>query len=119
MARARRLCKVPSPSGGSHLAEPGKGYCIEHQREVDAARGRPRDRGYGWSHQKLRAQWAPRVAAGGVSCARCHRPIEAGTPWQLGHTDDRKGYTGPEHSSCNLSAAGRAAHGLPWVDGQS
>jgi hypothetical protein len=66
------------------------------------------DRGYGWQHQKTRQQWAPRVDAGQVDCARCGRPIPPGTQWDLGHDDhDRRRYTGPEHQTCNRTAGAR------------
>lgn len=66
-------------------------------------------RGYGSQHQKLRARWAPFVAAGQVDCGRCGAPITSGQDWHLGHDDhDRTKYTGPEHAECNLSAAGQA-----------
>jgi hypothetical protein len=63
-------------------------------------------RGYGNAHQKLRARWAREIKAGGVSCARCGRPIPPGALWDLGHHDtDRRVYTGPEHRYCNRRAA--------------
>lgn len=66
------------------------------------------DRGYGWQHEKLRARWAPIVAAGTTNCARCHQPIHPGTPWDLGHDDhDRDHYTGPEHRRCNRGEPSR------------
>lgn len=64
-------------------------------------------RGYGSTHQKLRKQWTPVVNAGGTRCARCGQLIEPGSEWDLGHTDDRRTWTGPEHSTCNRSAGGR------------
>jgi hypothetical protein len=65
-------------------------------------------RGYGSSHQREREKWRPKVDAGLVNCARCGQPIEPGRPWDLGHSDDRKTWTGPEHpSSCNRKAGGR------------
>ena len=67
-------------------------------------------RGYGWLHQRTRAAWAPLVAAGQVCCARCGHPIVPGQPWDLGHTEDRTGYTGPEHRSCNRAAGARKAN---------
>lgn len=74
-------------------------------------------RGYGWRHQQLREHWAPKVRAGLVDCARCARPILPGSAWDLGHTDDRTAYRGPEHAHCNRSAGGRngaaATNGTP------
>lgn len=70
-------------------------------------KGNTTERGYGHAHQRERERWRPKVEAGLVDCARCKRPILAGQPWQLGHTDDRTGWSGPEHPKCNLSAGGR------------
>ncbi len=64
-------------------------------------------RGYDAGHQAERERLRPEVEAGLHDCARCRGWIEPGTPWDLGHTDDRTGWTGPEHASCNRSAGGR------------
>lgn len=74
------------------------------------------ERGYGARHQAERAKWerAMRQAwARGehVMCARqgpkcIGKPIEPGQPWDLGHTDDRTAYTGPECVPCNRGAGG-------------
>jgi hypothetical protein len=69
-------------------------------------RGSTTLRGYGTVHQRERDHWRPKVDAGIVNCARCHQPLEPGRPWDLGHTDDRTGYTGPEHAVCNRRAGG-------------
>jgi hypothetical protein len=66
-------------------------------------------RGYGATHKRLRRQWARIVNAGGVECARCGRLIFPGELWDLGHSDDRTAYTGPEHQICNRSAGGGTA----------
>jgi hypothetical protein len=65
--------------------------------------GKTKERGYGADHQKLRlqllARWQP-----GDPCARCGQPM-MGPPARihLGHTEDRTGYTGLEHSDCNCA----------------
>jgi hypothetical protein len=69
-------------------------------------------RGYGWAHQRKRAQWKPQVDAGqaychAVVCLKGDRWIEPGTPWHLGHTPDRSSWTGPEHEQCNESDGAR------------
>lgn len=70
-------------------------------------RGSSTARGYGVAHRAMRARWQEIVDAGEATCARCTGPIHAGQPWDLGHTDDRTAWTGPEHPSCNRSVGGR------------
>jgi hypothetical protein len=84
--------------------------CREHRREHERARGTRQQRGYDASHDRLRAEWAPKVKTGRVACARCQKRIQPGERWHLDHTDDRTGYLGPSHERCNTSAGGRAAH---------
>lgn len=71
------------------------------------------ERGYGAAHQKLRNEWKPRVERGEVPCARCGQLIEPGARWNLGHTDDRTGWTGPEHPLCNQRASAKVA--VQWT----
>lgn len=66
-----------------------------------------RARGYGSDHDRERRRWVPKVDAGLVNCARCHQPIEPGRPWDLGHTEDRTGWQGPEHVVCSRRAGAR------------
>jgi hypothetical protein len=61
-------------------------------------------RAYGSTHMMLRERYAALVASGLADCARCGRPIEPGSAWDLGHTDDRSGDTGAEHRYCNRVA---------------
>lgn len=64
--------------------------------------------GYGRAHQRERRRWERILEAEQVvPCARCPEPIHHGQAWDLGHTDDRTGWQGPEHVSCNRSAGGR------------
>ena len=72
-----------------------------------ASKGKTTQRGYGWKHQELRKRWQRSVDAGVATCSRCGYPIEPGEKWHLDHTDDRQGYYGPAHSSCNVTAANK------------
>ncbi len=69
--------------------------------------GTTTERGYDTRHQAERERWRPTVEAGHASCARCNEPIAPDQPWDLGHTDDRTGWTGPECVPCNRAAGGR------------
>lgn len=75
-------------------------------------------RGYGTAHKQERQRWADLIAAEPVRCAcdrtscphhggRCPTLIAEGDAWDLGHTDDRTGYRGPECVLCNRGAGGR------------
>ena len=72
-----------------------------------AAQSSTTARGYGTQHQKLRKRVALTVKAGTAVCWRCGLPIHPWQAWDLGHSDDRTRWVGPEHSFCNRSAAGR------------
>lgn len=88
---------------------PYRGAVGDHHRSPGATTRR----GYGSNHQRLRAAWAPRVAAGGVRCHRdtCGELIQPGQAWDLGHVDGtgKRQYSGPEHASCNRRAGAAQA----------
>jgi hypothetical protein len=73
---------------------------------------------YGYHHRQLRKRWAPQVARGEVSCARCHKIIQPGEDWDLGHVDggDPSEYTGPEHRAHNRQTASHAKERRRQVD---
>lgn len=103
---AKRRCPGTPGSPCPRLIPAGTRYCQACTRTRDARRGTARQRGYDTAHQRERTRLAPLVATGGYPCTRCHTTITPGTPWDLGHTDDRTGWTGPEHASCNRQAGG-------------
>lgn len=76
------------------------------------------ERGYGADHRRTRDDWAPLVNAGLVTCWRCSKLIQPGSPWDLGHDDeDRTIYRGPEHPRCNRRAGAKSPkrkHGATW-----
>jgi hypothetical protein len=80
-------------------------------------------RGYTNAHVARRRQLEPLVATGQTHCSRCGELIEPGQPWHLDHRDDRQGYLGPAHATCNLRAAAektnskRKDHPLIWSAG--
>ena len=108
---AKRVCSTP---GCPNLTAGGR--CDECRPAYERQRGTRQQRGYDAEHDRLRRRWRPRVERGTVHChARVCveglRLILPGQAWDLGHTDDRTAWTGPEHATCNRSAGGKAAHG--------
>lgn len=59
-------------------------------------------RGYGYSHQALRRALLP--YAYGQPCPRCGGTMKPGQKLDLDHTDDRTGYRGMAHATCNRQA---------------
>ena len=108
MPRAKRICPKP----GCPRPIEGRAYCREHEREADKARGTKTQRGYGTDFQRKRRVFERALQElGTINCWRCQHPIHNGEPWHLGHDDhDRNIIRGPEHPTCNLTAAGQAAH---------
>ena len=85
----------------------GERYCPQHAAEYEQRRGTATQRGYDGQHRALRRAWQTRIDAGEiVHCARCGTRINPHA-WDLGHTDDRTHYRGPECAPCNRSAGGR------------
>jgi hypothetical protein len=69
---------------------------------------------YDVCHKRMRERLGPLVAAGSTVCVLCGEPIEAGSPWDLAHSDDRRSWLGPSHSRCNRGDAGRKTARLRW-----
>lgn len=94
----KRVCAEP---GCPALIDAGArdGRCDQHRRANDRARGTSTERGYGTTHQRLRARYQRRMDAGETfTCWRCEAK---GTPhlvdprsWDLGH--DGGVHRGPE-----------------------
>lgn len=86
--------------------------CPEHSRERDRARGTSKERGYGFKHKILSVQ--ERANAVGKPCCLCGQEMAAGEPLALDHTEDRTGYRGVAHLSCNAAeGAARAGRSAP------
>ena len=64
-------------------------------------------RGYGTGHKAERKRWEPVLQSGRVACSRCGFPIFHDQAWHLDHRDDKLGWLGPSHASCNLKAAAK------------
>ena len=74
---------------------------------------------YGPEYRKVRAQWAPMVAQGQVTCWRCGEFIPVGAAWDLGHDDGNAGVIrGPEHARCNRGAAARKVNAMRRIGGR-
>ena len=65
---------------------------------------------YGPAHQAERARWQTRLDAGEtILCARgCGRTIDP-EHWDLGHTRNRRGWSGPECPPCNRATRSHMA----------
>lgn len=104
---AKRVC-----TDCPRLIERTRRRCSSCARAHNKARGTKAERGYGAEFQRARRAAKREVDAGRAKCWRCGGRIEAGAPFDLGHSDDRTVIRGPEHVRCNRSAAGRSAHGI-------
>lgn len=81
--------------------------CPEHERAKSRARGTTTARGYGTEHAKLRAQLVASYSPSDP-CPRCGQPLGPDPSLlDLGHTDDRTGWTGLEHRAHNRNTAKR------------
>lgn len=107
MARARRTCSDHSDGRNCpRLATKGP-HCDTHAEAAEKARGSRQQRGYDVDYDRERLRIAREMMAGKVFvCWRCREPVEPGSDWHLGH-DDRRRIKGPEHATCNLTAAKR------------
>ena len=104
MKRACKLC-------GRETWSPHSPFCRQHrpsleQRHLWPAKDRA-SRGYGAVHKATRQRYAALVATRACGLRSLREPIAPGSPWDLGHTDDRRDYSGPEHRKCNQLAGAR------------
>lgn len=103
---SKRVCRVH----GCPRIQDAK-LCTEHARAHERSRGSSNQRGYDAAHDKERR----RVIKSGIEnrrCAKCGVQFEPDEPFHLGHTDDRRAWSGPEHIRCNTGAAGIASHAV-------
>lgn len=91
-----RVCNTP---GCGTLVEAGA--CSTHAKAADKSRGTRQERGYGRDHERLRAQLLPQ--AYGQPCTHCQARMWPHEALALDHTEDRQGYRGIVHASCNAS----------------
>lgn len=84
------------------LVKQGTRFCAIHTHAYERQRGSSTARGYDAAHRHLRRAWEARLATGETHiCAKCGQPVTAADQWDLGHTDNRQSWTGPEHRHCN------------------
>lgn len=96
-----RVCSQP----GCPALGPNR-RCDEHARQAEQRRGSRQARGYDAQHDSLRRRWKPKVERCEVDChaPTCVMPMRRilpGQEWDLGHTEDRTTWRGPEHMQCN------------------
>jgi hypothetical protein len=93
---------LPVPPGSISGAE-GSGDPRPMRKKAQPSRHL---RGYTNAHVARRRQLEPLVATGRVACCRCGELIHPQQTWHLDGRDDRRGYLGLAHATCNLRAAG-------------
>jgi hypothetical protein len=59
----------------------------------------------------LARKWRARHGLDSVPDSAAGQPIEASQPWHLDHRDDRRGYLGTSHATCNLRSAAQRTNG--------
>ena len=77
------------------------GRCDEHRRAKGNARGTRQQRGYDRVHELTREALLP--LAYGTRCQHCGEYMWPHHALALDHTEDRAGYRGIVHASCNAS----------------
>jgi hypothetical protein len=84
-----------------------KTRCPPCNRARDRKRGTTSQRGYNAEHQRLRAHLVATYHPSDL-CPKCGLPLGPDpTMLDLGHTDDRQGWTGLEHRAHNRATARR------------
>lgn len=79
----------------------GASRCPPCQRDRDRARGSRQARGYDATHDRLRGQLVAALDPA-APCPRCTRPLGGEAALlDLMHNEDRSGWLGLGHSSCN------------------
>lgn len=106
---AKRVCAEP---GCPELVDRGvrDGRCDEHRRAKDKARGTRQQRGYDATHDALRAELLP--DAYGQRCHLCGERMWPHEELALDHTEDRTGYRGIAHASCNARDGAQRGNAL-------
>ncbi len=95
MNMARQVCAQP---GCSIIVV--NGSCAQHRLADQHARGTTSQHAYDTSPFSQRALWAPVVRTGKVRCRVCHRYVQSGTAWKLGHPEDSTRPPHPQHLAC-------------------
>lgn len=91
-----------------------RGLCPPCRAAYDKQRGTSAERGYGANHQAHRRDAEAALQRGEtLTCWRCGGPITRAADMHIGHDDEDRSITrGPEHTNCNLAAAGRKGAAL-------
>lgn len=87
----------------------GQKYCTPEHRPAPwrVKQKKTTERGYGMTHQQRRAN-ALAALTPGAACPRCGEPLWPDSqPLDLDHSDDRRGYLGLSHATCNRSAGAK------------
>lgn len=112
---AKRTCPV---SGCPKLIDPGQKRCVEHMREYERERNLRRRGQYDRQHKEASRKARAEAARERRPCPMCGQPMTDPAQMHYDHgvplaVDPTARATRVVCASCNSSAGGRLAHGLP------
>lgn len=101
----------PPQSGRAGQADTGHEWNRRTEVNVVPRSGSTTARGYDHRHRRIRQALLAALVPG-TPCPHCQRPMHPDQHLDLDHTDDRRGYRGLAHASCNRAAGAKKRNAM-------